>query len=51
MRQFNLLFFKAFFVKRRVERIEILAVETVGGDAQSFAEALVVDNFALAEKP
>lgn len=39
------------FVKAGVERIEILAVETVGGDAQPFAEALVVDNFALTEKP
>ena len=38
------------FVKRRVEGIEVLFVEFILCDAQAFAEALVVDDLALAEE-
>lgn len=41
----------AILVKAGVKRIEILAVETIGGDAQPFAETLIVDDFTLPEKP
>ena len=37
-------------VKRGIEGIEILRVQAVGGQAERFAEALVMHHFAGAEK-
>jgi hypothetical protein len=40
--------FPAVFVKRRVAGVEVFAVQTIGYQTESFAEALVVDDLALA---
>ena len=39
-----------FFVKRRVERIEVPAVQMIGGDSQTFTEALVMNDFSLPQE-
>ena len=39
-----------FAIKRRVEGVEILRVELIGGQAKSFAEALVVHDLTLAQE-
>lgn len=38
------------FIKARIKRIEILAVEAVGEDAQTLAEPLIVRDLALAKE-
>lgn len=39
-----------FLVKRRIERIEVLGVETVCYDSQGFAETLIMYNFPLTQE-
>ena len=42
--------FSLGFVKGRVKRVKVLAVQPVGQDAQGLAESLVVDDFPLPEE-
>lgn len=42
--------FKAFFVKGRVERVEVLAVELIGQQTQILAEALIMHDLARPEE-
>ena len=41
---------EAFFVKRRVERVEVLFVQLVGQQTKVLAEALIVDDLALPQE-
>ena len=44
-------FFEAFFIKRGIKSVEVALIQFVGQQSQIFTEALVVDNFAFAQKP
>ena len=39
-----------FFVKRGIKRVKVLRVETVSNKSQRLAEALIVNDLALAKK-
>lgn len=46
----SILFPRLPLVKRRVERVEILAVEVIGGYAQAFSKPLVMHDLTLSEE-